>query len=449
MQNARQLLQECSDYQLALMDRTIKATINPDRHYAPRGSAARTLFNTDRELVVSGPAGTGKSRACLEKLHYCCNHYPFTRALIVRQTRASLSETGLETFENHVLGQMHPIALDGPKRPWRSSYRYPNGSQINVGGMDRPARILSSEYDVIYWQQAEEGTLWGYETILTRLRGTALPFRQLLSDCNPESPMHWIKQRCDAGAATLFDTDHRDNPILWDNDRGEWTEFGQEYIETLNRLTGARKLRLRFGLWVVPEGAIYSLFDEERHKVAGFKPPALWPRIVAIDPVGAMIGALWMAYDPEGRILNVYREYLQPYGDPTSVHVKNILRLSQGETVFAWVGGGPSERQARTDWQANGIPLLEPPVIGVWSQIDRVIELLRDFKIVIHDSCPQLLSDIGSYRRKVVNGQPTDAIQDKDVFHLADCLRYGVAFLAEPKERVEVVDRLASIGANF
>jgi len=449
MLNVETLLRECSDYQRTLTDRTLIGTINPDQHYAPRGNAGRVLFNTNRELVVSGPAGTGKSRACLEKLHYCCNTYPGTRALIVRQTRASLSETGLETFENHVLGPLHPMALDGPKRPWRSSYRYPNGSQINIGGMDKPARILSSEYDLIYWQQAEEGSLWGYETLLTRLRGQGMPFRQMLADCNPESPMHWLKQRCDKGQATLLETRHTDNPVLWDSAHGEWTESGEEYIGTLDRLTGARKLRLRYGVWVVSEGAIYSLFDEERHKVRGFKPPALWPRIVAIDPVGAMIGALWMAFDPTARVLNVYREYLEPYGAPTGQHVRNILRLSQGETVFAWVGGGPSERQARTDWQAHGIPLGEPPNIGVWSQIDRVIELLRDFKIVIHDTCPQLLSDVGSYRRKVIHGQPTDNIEDKDVFHLADCLRYGVAFLAEPHERVQVVDRLASIGGNW
>ena len=449
MLNVEQLLGECSDYQTRLADQAIAGTINPDQHYAPRGSAARALFNTDRELVVSGPAGTGKSRACLEKLHYCCNAYPGTRALIVRQTRASLSETGLETFENHVLGATHPIVLDGPKRPWRSSYRYPNGSQINVGGMDRPARILSSEYSLVYWQQAEEGTLWGYETILTRLRGGGMPFRQLLSDCNPESPMHFLKQRCDAHQATLINTQHTDNPLLWDDVRHEWTEFGEEYIGTLDRLTGARKLRLRFGVWVVPEGAIYSLFDEERHKVAAFNPPALWPRIVAIDPVGAFIGALWLAYDPTARVLNVYREYLEPFGPPTGDHVKAVLKLSQGETVFAWVGGGPSERQARADWQAHGIPLAEPPVIGVWAQIDRVIELLRDFKIVIHDSCPQLLSDIGSYRRKMAHGQPTEMIEDKDAFHLADCLRYGVSWLAEPKEHTEVVQRLAPIGGNW
>jgi len=394
---------------------------------------------------VSGPAGTGKSRACLEKLNYCCWQYPGCRALVVRETRTSLSETGLETLENHVLGADNPIVLDGPRRPWRATYRYPNGSQINVGGMDKPGRVLSSEYDIIYWQQAEEGSLWGWETLLTRLRGTALPFHQLLGDCNPEAPTHWLKQRCDDDAATLIDTNHTDNPILWDAEENDWTEFGEEYIDTLDRLTGSRKLRLRFGKWVIPEGAIYSLFDEERHKVVSFPIPALWPRIVAVDPIGAFIGALWMAFDPVGKILNVYREYIEPYGLPTSKHVQNVLNLSRGETVWAWVGGGPSERQARLDWQSNGIPLQAPPDIGVWAQIDRVMDLMRDFKIVIHDNCKQLLSDVGSYRRKMVHGQPTENIENKDAFHMADCLRYGVAFLLEPRPRTEVVNRMAQI----
>ena len=424
-------------------------SINPDRFYRPWGHAIDVIGNEERELVVSGPAGTGKSRACLEKLHFCCRMYPGTRALIVRETRNSLSETGLETFENHVLGMDHPMVLDGPKRPWRSSYRYPNGSQINIGGMDKPGRVLSSEYSLIYWQQAEEGGLWGYETLLTRLRGTGMPFRQMLCCCNPEAPTHWLKQRCDAGAATLIDTDHRDNPVLWDSEAGDWTEFGEEYIATLDRLTGSRQLRLRWGKWVVPEGAIYSVFEEERHKVKAFSIPLLWPRIVAVDPIGAYIGALWLAFDPTSHVLNVYREYLEPYGIPTRQHVRNILRLSEGETIFAWVGGGPSERQARLDWQANGIPLLDPPDIGVWAQIDRVVDLLRDFKIVIHDSCPQLLSDVGSYRRKLVHGQPTETIENKDAFHLADCLRYGISFLSQPQERIEVVDRLVPIGPTF
>ena len=447
------------DYQKRIVDATRVETINPRRHYAPRGACATLLYNTMPELVVSGPAGSGKSLASLVKLDFCCRHYPGTRALIARKTRSSLSDTGLVTWERDVLGYDHPLVLDGPQRAWRRTYNYENGSQVVVGGLDKPGRILSAEYDLVFIQQAEEASLWDYETVMTRLRGQALPFRQILSDCNPESPMHWLKQRCDNGAAVMLNSEHTDNPLLWDLGAGDWTEFGLEYIATLDRLTGSRKLRLRFGKWAVPEGAIYSLFDDERHKCAAFPIPRLWPRIVAIDPVGAFIGALWMAIDPGSGIVNVYREYLHPFGPPTSQHVRNILKLSgynergqslgQAESIFSWVGGGPSERQARSDWQASGIPLTAPPIIEVWSQIDKVIELMQDFRIVIHDSCPQLLSDVGSIRRKMANGVPTETIQDKDRWHLADCLRYGAALLCGPQETTRVMSNLISIGSQW
>ena len=151
-----------------------------------------------------------------------------------------------------------------------------------------------------------------------------------------------------------------------------------------------------------------------------------------------VVGALWVAWDPKAEILNVYREYLEPFGVTTPEHVKAILAHSAGETIWAWAGGGPSERQARADWQGAGIPLLAPPAIEVWSGIDRVTQLLADFRLVIHDCCVNLLSEVGSYQRVMDGDVATDRIQDKDRFHLLDALRYIVAWLTEPGEQRQV-----------
>ena len=126
-----------------------------------------------------------------------------------------------------------------------------------------------------------------------------------------------------------------------------------------------------------------------------------------------------------------------------------MLQLSQGETIFAWVGGGPSERQARADFQGAGIPLLAPEITGVWPGIDRVYQLLKDFALVIHDSCPQLLSEIGDYRRTMKDGIPTEAIEHKDDFHLLDALRYAVSYLTEPRETEQIVYNPARIGERW
>ena len=64
---------------------TVSAIDGKIRHkYRPRGSQAELWERTDKEILMSGPAGTGKSRACLEKLHFLALVYPNLRALLLR-----------------------------------------------------------------------------------------------------------------------------------------------------------------------------------------------------------------------------------------------------------------------------------------------------------------------------------------------------------------------------
>ncbi len=122
------------------------------RPYQPFGAARALLLNKEPEIILAGPAGTGKSRAALEKLHLVATRYPGMRGLILRKTRKSLTSSALVIFEHKVLPARHPI-LSGPSRTHRSVYTYPNGkdglagSEIDVGGLDNPTKVMSAEYD--------------------------------------------------------------------------------------------------------------------------------------------------------------------------------------------------------------------------------------------------------------------------------------------------------------
>jgi hypothetical protein len=268
--------------------------------------------------------------------------------------------------------------------------------------------------------------------------------------------MHWIVQRKRAGLLTMLNSFHTDNPELYDDD-GNITEAGKQRIGVLDRLTGTTKLRLRYGIWAQPEGAIYSVFDENKHKVKAFPIPHQWVRVVGIDPTGAYIAAVWVAFDSTNTKLVVHREYYEPFGLPTSHHCKNILALSgydamgysqstQSEPILAFVGGGPSERQQRLDFTSNHVPMQEPGIVDVWSGIDAIIDLLNDDSLVIMDNCVNLLSEIGSYRRKMVDGRVSDQIESKTDFHLCDSLRYAIAYLVTKNIRREVVSTGYKIG---
>ena len=203
--------------------------------YKPRGGCAAVIACTLPEVLISGPAGTGKSRACLQKLHHLATDYPGSRHLIVRKTRESLSESGLFTFERYVLGEGHPIAA-GVQRHYRQVYQYPNGSAIVVGGLDKASKIMSTEYDTIYVQEAIELSEDDWESLTTRTRNGVMPYQQLLADANPDRPTHWLKKRCDAGRTLLIESRHEDNPRLWDG--AQWTPEGTAYIARLDALTG-------------------------------------------------------------------------------------------------------------------------------------------------------------------------------------------------------------------
>ncbi|MFI1472046.1 phage terminase large subunit [Streptomyces wuyuanensis] len=294
--------------------------------FEPHGTATDLFHCRDAEVLMSGPAGTGKSRACLEKLHMMALANPRMRGLIVRKTLASLGSTALVTWREHVAKE----ALEAGVVKWYGGspqespqYRYSNGSVITVGGMDKSTRIMSSEYDVCYVQEAIELTEEDWEAITTRLRNGKISFQQLMADTNPSVPTHWLKRRCDRGDTTFLNCRHQDNPTLYRD--GKVTVAGEAYLGKLSKLTGVRRARLEKGLWVAAEGLVYDGYDPDIHLVDPFPIPDSWTRWWTVDfgYTNPFVLQCW-AEDPDGR-LYLYREiyYTRRLVED---HAKTILR---------------------------------------------------------------------------------------------------------------------------
>jgi PBSX family phage terminase large subunit len=312
------------------------------RFYRPYGAALSLLHCRATEVLLSGPAGTGKSRACLEKLHLCAEKYPGMRALILRKTRESLSESALVTWETKVLPVGHPV-LEGAQRRLRQAYHYPNGSEVIVCGLDKPQKVMSTEFDMAYIQEAIEVTENDWEMVTTRLRNGVMPYQQLLADTNPDSPHHWLKRRCDRGQTQMVESRHEDNPTLWK--RGVWTPYGADYIAKLDALTGARKPRLRHGKWVQAEGAVYDLWDRNVHLIDWREIPADWRRIRSIDfGYTNPFVCQWWAIDPDTRMY-LYREIYRTKRT-VAKHAREIRDLSLGENIEATVSDHDAEDRA-------------------------------------------------------------------------------------------------------
>lgn len=261
------------------------------------------------ELVISGPAGTGKTFSILRVLHCLASDEDNLRILFLRLTRASLSESVLACYEQEILPDDGMEALaHGSRRPFRHAYYYPNGSEIVVGGMDRPDKILSTNWDIVFINECREVPESTWEMISTRLNrpGRREDMGFLIGDTNPDAPTHWIRKREQAGLLELWPTVHEANPALWDG--CDWTDAGIRNLERLDRLTGVRALRLYKGIWAGVEGQVYDEWDDAVHCIEPFKIPDDWPRYRSIDfGFSNPFVCQWWAHDWDGR-LYLYRE---------------------------------------------------------------------------------------------------------------------------------------------
>lgn len=278
-----------------------------------RGNMRKFWPNKDLEIVLGGPAGTGKTRAILERQHAILSKYPRSRGLMVRKFRSSMSETCLDTYRNEVIrdkvGELLPDAPHWKERDQK--FIYDNGSEFVVAGMDDPSKIMSSKYDFFYWNEAIEAKRTEWEAIMSRLRNFAVPWQQAIGDTNPGPPTHWIRQFGMEKRITFYDTTHKDNPVYWDDRKGCWTAKGEMYVNKILRdgLTGILYKRLYMGEWVLAEGQVYDTFDHEIHVIPRFKPPSWWPHYWGFD-FGYIDPFVWQdwAEDPDTGILYLVRE---------------------------------------------------------------------------------------------------------------------------------------------
>jgi phage terminase large subunit len=163
-----------------------------------------------------------------------------------------------------------------------------------------------------------------------------------------------LKLRASAGGVLMMDTQHEDNPVLFNRD-GTKTPEGERYIGKLDKLTGVRLARYRYGLWVSAEGMVYEdSWNPAVNIVNSFYIPKEWPRYLAVD-FGFVhpFVCLWCAEDPDGR-LYIYR---QIYKTRTLVedHAKTIKQVSRwGEN-----GGDPLPRAIICDHDAEDRATLE------------------------------------------------------------------------------------------
>lgn len=235
-----------------------------------RGGAARLwerILSGDapQEHIIEGPAGTGKTIAIGLLVYTLMMRHPGTRCVMLRKVRADLADSAMRTFENFVLGPGHPVLRNGPNRRNRSSYLFPNGSEVVIAGLDRDTRLFSAEYDIVWVNELIEIGEGNWEYLSRSLRNFRCPLGQFkIGDTNPGHPSHWVNQRAGKDQCARYISRHKDNPAYYDPETG-WTKEGIAYLQNLQAFSGVRRERMLHGKWVAAEDAIWPEYDAGVH----------------------------------------------------------------------------------------------------------------------------------------------------------------------------------------
>lgn len=420
--------------ELAEIDRLTASSSSKDT-FAPDLLDWQRAPYADQSLIVllTGAAGGGKSRLAGQMIHrdMMNPNYRGAMAVILRKTRESMTNSTVLFYEKAIVGKTPHVHHN--KSLHRFEYE-DTGSIVAYGGMkdeEQREQIRSIGQDGGLdraWLEEATGFIEAdFNEILARMRGTALPYCQVILSTNPGAPTHWIKERLiDKQQAHAYYSSALDN-----------LHNPPEYITTLQQMTGLQGMRLREGKWVQAEGVVYDNWDMANvTEDAEYNPelPIFW----AIDDgyvAGAGAGSssyhprviLFMQTTPIGGV-NVVDEYYAT-GELSEMSIANALAKPYKRPEGAYVDSSAAELKGRI-WN-TGITTAGAthPVHEGIKNLRRMICDPNDVRLFrIHPRCINLNREMASYRyddaSRVANiGEPKPLKIDD---HGPDAARYGV-----------------------
>lgn len=404
-----------------LADEELELELSDGKPYEPSGGARELFRCRAKEILIEGPANTGKTRAVLEKAHIAAEKYPGARILFVRATRTSMTQSVLVTYEEKVLPVGHP-AKSGARRSHRESYHYPNGSEVVCGGLDNADRLMSTEYDLICLFEATEAVEDDVEKLTTRLRNKVMPYQQLICDCNPAGPLHWLNLRAGRGRMVRILSRHEDNPTV-----------DADYLERLRSLSGALRSRLYEGRWVAADGLVYENFTRERNVGRISVPPAR-VLIGVDDGYTEPFCALRIELDPDNRAYIAAEVYQTKMVEPEKVAaIRSLIRGTDPDPIIVYDSAAASLGAALVQAGLDAVPCEKGPdsIINGCHKVRQRFELdgTGQPRLIVDPGCVNFLKEIDTYEwSKRQDGSQKDKPIDQ-FNHAMDAARYAIAYI--------------------
>ncbi|RLV56049.1 PBSX family phage terminase large subunit [Aeromicrobium phragmitis] len=264
------------------------------------------------------------------------------------------------------------------------------------------------------------------EEFFTQLLGRmSVAGAQLFGTTNPDSPGHWLKRKFLDRLGSLpdwrrFHFTIEDNPSLT-----------AAYVESIRReFTGLWFRRFILGEWVQAEGAIYDMWDPDRHVV----PHATLPPMERVLAVGVDYGT---TNPTRGYLLGYAAERLwvldewAPTGGTDAELSHSLTRWLNGRQPAEWRDPewlfiDPAAASFKLQLRRDGHHNTRGGANEVLPGIRTIGSLLALERLKVSDRCEKLIDRVPGYAwdpKKTEKGEDAPLKVDD---HEADALRYAV-----------------------
>ncbi len=383
-------------------------------------------------VLLTGGAGAGRSRLAAEKNHGYCLKYSGATALVVRKVKTSMAAGTILFYRRTVIGADPSVRwIDSPK----NRFEYRNGSILQfIGLLDDDAREnlksigQDGSVDICDMVEATQFDEEDFNALAARMRGKAAPWQQIMLECNPDAPTHWIKRRLiDGGEASVYHASAIDNP-----------HNPPSYAEWLARLSGIDYQRLVLGKWVQASGLVYDVWsdgpsDGNVSELAEFTSDGgsvFWATDDGYagsrdDKTGHFTADshprvfLLIQERPNGQLCVFHEDYrVKALADQ---HIADMLALPYPLPDYVATDSSAAELRGRL--HAAGLYTRGKP-----PKVEESIKALRRMlasdangfrRLIVHPRCKHLRAEMASYRYDQQTDKPV-----KEFDHGPDCLRY-------------------------
>lgn len=381
---------------------------------------------TGRYRVCKGSRASKKSKTTAA--YYITKLMKHTQAnlLVIRKTFRTLKDSCFAELQ-WAINQLH-VEEDWQikESPLEMTYK-PTGQKIYFRGLDDPLKVTSItvKTGVLCWMWIEEA----YEVLNEddfnmldeSIRGAAPEglFKQITVTLNPWNERHWIKKR-------FFDAEN-DSDILAKTTNYLCNEFlddaDKRVFERMKRDNPRRYQVAGLGNWGIVDGLVFENWEERAFNIQELLKQRQMKTLFGLDfgytndPSAFFAGAV----DEIKKEIYVFDEIYKTAMTNKMIY-EEITRLGYAKER---IRADNTEPKSIDDLYEYGLKGIRKARKGPDS-INNGIQTIQDYKIIIHPSCVNFLTEITNYTwaedkfGKKLN-KPID-----DFNHLMDAMRYAL-----------------------